>query len=71
MLIWKESFWSGFLYPFAIAFAGTIMILPLILTKKFPKVASIIATIIIILIILFFAGIFLLILYGIIRSIIT
>ena len=72
VLIWKESFWSGFLYPFAIAFAGTIMILPLfLLNKKFPKVASIIATIIFILIILFFAGIFLLILYGIIRSIIT
>ena len=70
VLIWKESFWSGFLYPFAVAFAGTIMILPLFLLKiKFPKVASIIATVFLVLIILFFVGIFLLILYGIIKSI--
>ena len=72
VLIWKESFWSGFLYPFAIAFAGTIMILPLfLLSKKFPKVAATIANILLWLIILFFAGIFLLILYGIIIAIIT
>ena len=28
-LIWKESFWSGFLYPFVIALAASIIILPL------------------------------------------
>ena len=72
VFIWKESFWSGFLYPFIIALAGTIIILPLfLLSKKFPKVASVIATILIGLIVLFFVGIFLLILYGIINSIIT
>ena len=72
VLIWKESFWSGFLYPFVIALAGTIIILPLfLLSKKFPKVASIIATILLGIIILFFVGIFLLILYGIIKSIIA
>lgn len=71
-LIWKESFWSGFLYPFTVAFAGAIITLPLfLLCKKFPKVASIIATILLGLIILFFAGIFLLILYEIINLIIT
>ncbi len=72
VLIWKESFWSGFLYPFAIALAGSIIILPLfLLNKKLPKVASIIATVLLVLIVLFFAGIFLLIIYGIINSIIT
>ena len=72
VLIWKESFWSGFLYPFVIALAASIIILPLfLLSKKFPKVASVIATILLGLIVLFFAGIFLLILYGIINSIIT
>lgn len=72
VLIWKESFWSGFLYPFAVALIGTIFILPLfLLSKKIPKVASIIATILLGLIILFFLGIFFLILYGIINSIIA
>ena len=70
VVIWKESFWSGFLYPFVIALAASIIILPLfLLSKKFPKVASIIATALLVLIILFFVGIFLLILYGIINSI--
>ena len=72
VLIWKESFWSGFLYPFAIALAASIIILPLfLLSKKFPNVTSIIATVLLVLIILFFVGIFLLILYGIINSIIA
>lgn len=72
VLIWKESFWSGFLYPFAIALAASIIILPLfLLSKKFPKVASVIATVLLVLIILFFVGIFLLILYGIVNSIIA
>ena len=72
VLIWKESFWSGFLYPFAIALAASFIILPLfLLSKKFPKGASIIATVLLVLIILFFVGIFLLILYGIINSIIA
>lgn len=72
VLIWKESFWSGFLYPFVISLAASIIILPLfLLSKKFPKVASIIATVLLVLIILFFVGIFFLILYGIINSIIV
>ena len=67
VLIWKESFWSGFLYPFVIALAASIIILPLfLLSKKFPKVASVIATILIGLIVLFFAGIIILIIYSII-----
>ena len=72
VIIWKESFWSGFLYPFAIALAASIIILPLFLvSKKFPKVASIIVNVLLVLIILFFAGIFLLLLYGIINTIIA
>ena len=67
VLIWKESFWSGFLYPFAVALAASIIILPLfLLSKKFPKVASVIATILLGLIVLFFAGIIILIIYSII-----
>lgn len=67
VLIWKESFWSGFLYPFVIALAASIIILPLfLLSKKFPKVASVIATIHLGLIVLFFAGIIILIIYSII-----
>lgn len=70
VIIWKESFWSGFLYPFAVAFVGTIIILPLfLLNKKIPKIASVIATILLGLIFLLFAGIFLLIIYGIIKTI--
>lgn len=67
VLIWKESFWSGFLHPFVIALAASIIILPLfLLSKKFPKVASVIATILLGLIVLFFAGIIILIIYSII-----
>lgn len=67
VLFWKESFWSGFLYPFVIALAASIIILPLfLLSKKFPKVASVIATILLGLIVLFFAGIIILIIYSII-----
>lgn len=67
VLIWKESFWSGFLYPFVIALAASIIILPLfLLSKKFPKVASVIATILLGLIVLFYAGIIILIIYSII-----
>lgn len=67
VLIWKESFWSEFLYPFVIALAASIIILPLfLLSKKFPKVASVIATILLGLIVLFFAGIIILIIYSII-----
>ena len=67
VLIWKESFWSGFLYPFAVALAASIIILPLfLLSKKFPKVASVVATILLGLIVLFFAGIIILIIYSII-----
>lgn len=70
VLIWKESFWSGFLYPFIIFVAGTIVILPLfLLSQKYPKFASIIARIMLVLIILFFTVIVLLILYSIICSI--
>ena len=67
VLIWKESFWSGFFYPFVIALAASIIILPLfLLSKKFPKVASVIATILLRLIVLYFAGIIILIIYLII-----
>ena len=67
VLIWHESFWSGFLYPFLVAIVGTIIILPLYLTSKiFPKSASIIATILLVLIFLFFAFVIFLIIYGIV-----
>lgn len=72
VLIWKESFLEGSLYPFAVALLGTVITLPLfLLNKKFPKIAGVIATIILCIIILFFTLIILLILYAIIHSIIT
>ncbi len=64
MLIWKESFWSGFFYAFILFLAGVCILLPLfLLSKRFPKIASIIATIILILILIFFAAIIIFILY--------
>lgn len=72
VLIWKESFWVGFLYPFGIAFAGVILILPLFLcSKKFPKGASALATILLVLIGLFLIGLFLLVLYGIVNAVLA
>ena len=67
VLIWQESFWSGFFYPFIILLLGSVIILPLfLLSKKSPKIASIISTILLGLIVLFFAGIIILIIYSII-----
>ena len=66
-LIHKESFWSGFLYPFILFVIGSIILLPLFLIgKKYPKIASIIACVFVGLGLLFFAGIIILILCGII-----
>lgn len=70
--IWQESFWQGFLYPFAIAALGTIAVLPLyILKKKAPKAAEVISVIITIISFLFFGLLALIIIYGIIRAIVT
>lgn len=72
VLIWKESFWSGFLYPFVISLAASIITLPIFLiSKKFPKVAFVIASILFWLCILFFVGIFVGIIILIIYAIIT
>ena len=72
VLIWKESFWSGFLYPFQVTLLISITILLMfLLYKKIPKVASVVTTIILVLSILILAGIFLLLFYGIVMAIIT
>ncbi len=66
VLIWHESFWSGFLYPWLIALAGSIVSLPLfILSKKAPRITAVVCTVLLGLIILFFIGIILVILYGV------
>ncbi len=66
VLIHKESFWSGFLYPFFIFTIGSILLLPLFLiNKKSPRIASIIADILLGLGLLFFAVIIILIICGI------
>lgn len=63
VLIWKESFWVGFLYPFGIALAGSIIILPIfLLSKKFPKAGAVAASILLAIIVFFFACIILLLL---------
>ena len=57
----NESFWYGFLYPFAIFLAGSILIFPLfLLSQKHPKIASFIANILIWISIIFLVCIFLL-----------
>lgn len=71
-LIFDYSFWTGFLFPFIFTLGGSIILLPLyILNKYYPKAASVIANILLGCYIVFFAGLFLLIAYGIIRKIIT
>lgn len=66
------SFWYGFLYPFTVFLIASAIVLPLfLLNKKYPKVASVITNILLGCGIVFFAGLFLLIAYGIIRKIIT
>lgn len=73
VFIWDESFWHGFFYPAAVFLAGTVIMLPLyVLSKKAPRVASVIATIIFVAGMAFFAFLVLLIigliLYSLIRK---
>lgn len=71
-VIWDYSFWTGFLYPFILTLGGSIILLPLyILNKYYPKAASVIANILMGCIMVFFAALFLLIVYLLIRKIIT
>lgn len=45
-VIWHESFWDGFLYPFELFLFVSALLLPIyILSKKAPKVATVIATV--------------------------
>ena len=66
VLIWKESFWEGFFYPFLIFLCASIIMLPLyILGKKSPRIASVIASVFLVLAAGFLILIGLLVLYGI------
>lgn len=66
------SFWDGFLYPFSVFLIASAIVLPLfLLNKKYPKVASVITDILLGCGIVFFAALFLLIVYGVVRKIIT
>ena len=70
VIIWKYSFFHGFLEPFIIFVVISIFAFPLFLIKdKHPKLVSIILTIIFLAIVLVFIGIALLILYGIINTV--
>lgn len=70
VVLWQESFWNGFLYPFFLFLAGSLIMLPIyILSKKAPKVASIICTILLLLGIAFLALCVLFILYGLVKAI--
>ena len=65
-LIWKESFWSGFFYPFTILLIGSLIILPIFLIgKKFPKVANVLIGILLGLCFLFIAAVVILLICGI------
>lgn len=65
-LIWKESFWSGFFYPFTILLIGSLIILPIFLIgKKFPKVADVLLCILLSVSCLFIAAVVILLICGI------
>ncbi|MDE6658980.1 MAG: hypothetical protein K2K01_02540, partial [Eubacterium sp.] len=66
----NETFWYGFLYPFIIFVAASIILLPIFILKdKHPKIASIYLTALFFAIVLFIAAIVLLLLFLIIKSI--
>lgn len=70
VLLWHESFWSGFLYPFVLFAIGSAIVLPIyILSKKAPKIASVLSTIFVVCGIAFLSLCVLVILYGLIRLI--
>lgn len=69
-LIRNESFWDGFLYPFIIFAAASLILTPIfLLGKKNPRVASIILKILLALIFLFFAAIIILFIYGLVTNV--
>lgn len=69
VLIWHESFWSGFLYPFILFAVCSVILLPIyILNKKAPKVASVISTVLSILAVVFVSGVILYLLFGIVKK---
>lgn len=56
--IWKETFWEGFIYPFALFLIVSLIAAPLyILHKKVPKVGAVVARILFVLAVLFLVGI--------------
>lgn len=72
VLWWHESFWSGFLYPFAIFLAASAILLPVyLLGKKAPKAASAVSTGLLILGGAVIAAALLFIVYGVIRSLLS
>ena len=72
VLVWQESFWHGFLYPFQLAlFTSTFILLLFLLHKRLPRIAEALVAIILVVSILILAGAFLLIFYGVIMAIIT
>lgn len=67
--IWHESFIMGFLYPFILFSAVTLIITPLyFIGRRFPKVGGMIAFVLLILCLTFLAGIFLLIIVLLLNS---
>lgn len=73
VVIWKESFWVGFLYPWQLALSVTIIGFPLyVLSRKVPKVAELIIiafSCLIIAFLLFMLFVLGYIVFGFIRSI--
>lgn len=69
-LLWKESFWEGFFYPFVIFAIGSAILLPVyILRKKAPKTAKVVSTVLSVLgigLVVLCVG---LLIYGLVRGI--
>ena len=67
--LWHQSFIMGFLYPFILFSAVTLIITPLyFIGRRFPKAGGVIASVLLVLCLTFLAGIFLLIVVLILNS---
>lgn len=65
VVLWHESFWSGFWYPFILFAICSIIVFPVyFLSKKYPKIGAILCTILLILAIGCLAFFVLLLIYG-------
>ena len=67
-----QSFWSAFVYPFALALIGSVIVLPLyILSKKSPRVAAAVSSVLLTWIVLFLVILTLIMIFAIIKTVVS